>query len=254
MTYADHQMKNKKQSLDVDLGREKKLGLFLNEKILCTITLYNYIDLCLMETRNIDLHLKSLRNTETSRIRKNKAIFGELIEKCPDTVRKRERFGDWKIDIVNGLRVVKDHAFLILTERKTCYEVIIKIDEKSATPVNRALSSLREAAGKDFERLFKVISSDNGVEFLGLSELLRGITNHPYSSWKRGINENHNGMIRLFIPKGTWLEEVTLSLIRRVQDWKNNLSRKILGYATERECILEEMRKLGLFAQESATT
>jgi IS30 family transposase len=250
MTYADQQMKQEKHSPDVVIGRAKKLNLFPHEEIPCTTTLYNYIDLCLMETRNIDLHLKTRRNTKTTRTRKNKTMLGELIEKRPDIVDKRERFGDWEIDTVNGLRLGKDEALLTLTERKTRYEVIIKIDGKASDPVNRALTTLKEAAGKDFELLFKTITSDNGVEFSGLTDLLKDITavyfTHPYSSWERGTNENHNGIIRRFIPKGTRMADVSLRTIRRVQDWMNNLPRKILNYATPRECLIEELSQLAL--------
>ncbi|MCB5955546.1 IS30 family transposase [Enterococcus sp. CWB-B31] len=250
MAYADHQMEKEKQSPDIVVGRAKKLGLFSHEDIPCTTTLYNYIDLCLMKTRNIDLHLKLRRNRKTPRNRKNKTILGELIEKRPDIVTTRERFGDWEIDTVNGLRVKDDQALLTLTERKTRYEVIIKIDGKASNPVNQAVQTLKEAAGKHFDLLFKTITSDNGTEFSGLSNLLKDITDvyftHPYSSWERGTNENHNGMIRRFIPKGTRMSDVSLATVRRVQDWMNNLPRRILGYATPRECLLEEMAQLSL--------
>lgn len=205
-----------------------------------------------METRNIDLHLKTRRNTKSSRNRKNRTILGELIEKRSDIVDKRERFGDWEIDTVNGVQGKGNQALLTLTERKTRYEVIIKIDGKASDPVNQALATIRAAAGKNFELLFKTITSDNGTEFSGLSEVLEGVTEvyftHPYSSWERGTNENHNGIIRRFIPKGSRISDVSLSTIRRVQDWMNNLPRRILGYATPRECLLEEMKKLALGA------
>lgn len=252
MAYADHQMKKEKRSPDALVGRAKKLRLFNHENIPCTTTLYNYIDLCLMETRNIDLHLKTRRNTKSSRNRKNRTILGELIEKRSDIVDKRERFGDWEIDTVNGVQGKGNQALLTLTERKTRYEVIIKIDGKASDPVNQALATIRAAAGKNFELLFKTITSDNGTEFSGLSEVLEGVTEvyftHPYSSWERGTNENHNGIIRRFIPKGSRISDVSLSTIRRVQDWMNNLPRRILGYATPRECLLEEMKKLALGA------
>ena len=234
MAYADHQMKTEKQAPDVVVGRAKKLGLFPNETIPCTTTLYTYIDLGWLETKNIDLHLKVRRNTKRSQSRKNKK-------------------SDWEIDTVNGLRVGKDQALLTLTERKTRYEIIIKIDGKAANPVDRALTALKEAAGNDFEVLFKTITSDNGAEFAGLTTLLKDITEvyftHPYSSWERGTNENHNGMIRRFIPKGTRMEDVALTTIRRVQDWMNNLPRRILGYATPRECLLNELSELSLAAR-----
>jgi len=68
--------------------------------------------------------------------------------------------------------------------------MIIQIDGKTSDPVKRALTTLQEAAGKNFSQLFKTITSDNGVEFSGLTELLQGIIDvyftHLYSSWERG--------------------------------------------------------------------
>lgn len=80
MAYIDQQMKQEKRSPDVVVHHAKKNNLFPHESIPCTTTLYNYIDDCLMETRNIDLCLKTRRSTEASRNRKNKTILGELIE------------------------------------------------------------------------------------------------------------------------------------------------------------------------------
>lgn len=248
MAYADHMMKVKKYSPDAVVGHAKREKLFPHEELPSTSSLYRYIDLGVMDTRNIDLHLKVKRSPKKARITKNKRILGELIEKRPDVVDSREEFGHWEIDTVVGLRTGKDHALLTLTERKTRYEIIIKIDGKAADPVNRALKTLQEAAGKDFALLFKTITSDNGTEFSSISELLSEVTavyfTHPYSSWERGTNENHNGIIRRFIPKGTRLAEVSLSHIRRVQDWMNNYPRRILGYATPLECLVTELQTL----------
>ena len=123
---------------------------------------------------------------------------------------------------MNRLRIAKDQALLTLTERKSRYEVIVKIDENVADPVDRVLTALKEAAGNDFEVLFKTITSDNGAEFAGLYTLLKDITEvyftHPYSSWERGSDENSNGTMHRFIPKGIRMEDVALTTIRRVQD------------------------------------
>jgi len=58
----------------------------------------------------------------------------------------------------------------------------------------------------NFPKLFKSIIADNGSEFASLAEALHGISSvyfaHPYSSWERGTNEKHNGILRRFIPKG----------------------------------------------------
>ncbi|MGX7198135.1 IS30 family transposase [Enterococcus olivae] len=256
MAYADQQMKENNYSPDVIVGRAKKLKLFPEEDIPCTTTLYNYIDQGFMETKNIDLHLKVRRRTNHAQNRKNKKLLGDLIEKRPDIVDSREEFGHWEIDTVAGLKSGTDQALLTLTERKTRYEVIIKIDGKASNPVNQALATLKAAAGEHFGLLFRTMTSDNGSEFSGLTELLKEVTDvyftHPYSSWERGTNENHNGIIRRFIPKGTRMMDVSLSTVRHVQDWMNTLPRRILGYATPRECLIEEIRQLQLGARETA--
>jgi len=247
--YADKVMLEHKWAPDVAVGNAKKNKLFPEKLIPSTTSLYNWIDKGFTQTINLDLHLKTRRNNKTKKVRENKKILGELIEKRPDIVEAREEFGHWEIDTVIGQKS-GDQALLTLTERKTRYEVIIKIDGKSSEPVNQALSTLQAAAGKNFPKLFKTITSDNGSEFAGISELLKDVVDvyftHPYSSWERGTNENHNGMIRRFIPKGTKISEVPQSIIRRVQDWMNHLPRKILGYATPYEALLLEIETLCL--------
>ena len=52
---------------------------------------------------------------------------------------------------------------------------------------------------------------------------------HPYSSWERGTNERHNGIIRRFIPKSKSLKDISLATVKRIEDWMNSFPRKILG-------------------------
>lgn len=247
MAYADYKMKEEKWSPDTIVGYVKKHQLFPDEDIPCASTLYRYIDCCLMNTRNIDLSLKTRRKPTIKRKRENKTKLGNSIEQRPDCVAKRERFGDWEIDTVIGVKSGKDQALLTLTERKTRYELIVKIENKSADPVNQLISDLKGIVGEDFKRIFQTITADNGSEFSGISALLEQVTDvyftHPYSSWERGTNENHNGIIRRFIPKGSKLSDVSTTTIERVQNWMNNLPRKILDYATPQECFLEEISK-----------
>ncbi|WP_369791734.1 transposase, partial [Selenomonas sp. FOBRC9] len=58
---------------------------------------------------------------------------------------------------------------------------------------------------------------------------------HPYTPSERGTNERQNGMVRRFIPKGTDIACLTPDTIQQVEDWMNNLPRKILGYDTPKE-------------------
>lgn len=75
----------------------------------------------------------------------------------------------------------------------------------------------------------------------------RGISvffSHPYSSWERGTNERHNGILRRFVPKGKSIKDFSTATIQRIQDWLNQLPRKILGYKTPEECFLREIAAL----------
>jgi IS30 family transposase len=83
----------------------------------------------------------------------------------------------------------------------------------------------------------ETLTYDNGKEFalhLDIDESLQsnGYFTHPYHSWERGLNENTNGLIRQFFPKGEELADVTDEEIQRVMDKLNNRPRKCLGFKT----------------------
>lgn len=88
---------------------------------------------------------------------------------------------------------------LTLAERKTRFEVIMKLDGKDAQAVDQAIMRLRMRAGREFGNLFKTITSDNGSEFSGLHEALQNVVDvyfsHPYTSWERGTSENNGGFL-----------------------------------------------------------
>ena len=119
-------------------------------------------------------------------------------------------------------------------------EIIIKIKDKKATTVVRALNRLEKKYGsRAFRETFKTITCDNGVEFLDAEGIEKSISTkqprttlyycHPYSSYERGTNENINRMIRRFFPKGTNFDDVTPAQVAAVESWINNYPRKIFG-------------------------
>jgi IS30 family transposase len=67
---------------------------------------------------------------------------------------------------------------------------------------------------------------------------------HPYSSFERGTNERHNGLIRRFIPKGKAIVTVSDETISYAENWCNHIPRKILGYKSPEECFQEEISRL----------
>jgi IS30 family transposase len=90
------------------------------------------------------------------------------------------------------------------------------------------------------------ITVDNGKELAYHAKLKEalGVDNyfaHPYCSWERGLNENNNGLIRQYLPKGMALDKVTAKEIRVIQDKLNNRPRKLLGYKISNE-VYDTMR------------
>jgi len=247
--YAKHKILVEKWSPDIVVGRAIELGTFEADERVCTKTLYRYIDEGLMSLNNMDLWLKLKRNTKPKRDRERKRILGQSIDERPQEINDRLTFGHWEIDTVVGKKTKGEPVVLTLTERLTRYQIILKINGKNETAVKEAMERLSKG-NPNFPKLFKSITSDNGSEFAGLSEALHGLSElyfaHPYSSWERGSNEKHNGIIRRFIPKGKSLKDYSNNQIKQISHWMNHLPRKILQYQTPTEAILIHFNQLQL--------
>jgi len=160
------------------------------------------------------------------------------IEDRPGIVNKKERVGDWEADLVSG---VKHKGFLVtLVERKTKTTLIGKVMRKTSEEVTREIINM--AAG--MYGLIKTITYDNGREFSGHQKIndTLGCESYfakPYHSWERGLNENTNGLIRQYFPKGTDLRETKREEIEFVQNKLNSRPRKTLDFRTPNEVLLE---------------
>ena len=142
---------------------------------------------------------------------------------------------------------------LCLSERITRKEIIIKIPNKTAESVVKALKRIERQYGKLFRRVFKSITVDNGVEFSDCKGLERSIYAgqrtkiyycHPYSSYERGTNERLNREIRRKIPKGTDLTQYSDLQIKDVEYWINHYPRQVLNFATSDELFNEHLATL----------
>ena len=121
----------------------------------------------------------------------------------------------------------KGQCLLTLTDRKSRYEIIRLIEDKTVKSVNRALKEVLK------EYKIKSITADNGLEFARLYEVFdyeKIYYAHPYSSYERGSNENHNRLIRRFLPKGT--KSTTKERVAFIEDWINNYPKKLFNYKT----------------------
>lgn len=114
-----------------------------------------------------------------------------------------------------------------MTDRKSRYEIIRLIKDKSSQSVNEALSALI----KDYE--VKSITADNGTEFARLSDVISKDNiyyAHPYCSQERGNNKNHNHLIHRHLPKGT--QNTTSAEVAGIELWINNYPKRMFNYLT----------------------
>lgn len=155
----------------------------------------------------------------------------QSIEQRPAIVDERSRIGDWEADTIIG----KNHkqAIVSLVERKSGFLLIRKVERKTAQAVSDAMTGLL----KPHRRRVLTLTSDNGREFAGhevISKQLKAdfYFAHPYASWERGTNENTNGLIRQYFPKGRDFTTITQQEISAVMERLNNRPRKRLGFQT----------------------
>lgn len=219
-------------------------------------TLYRYIDNGIfLKLTNKELPIKGKRKSHNKKVKVQKrASAGESIENRPEEVENREIFGHWEMDTVKGKRGVTKSCMLVLTERKTRVEIVIKMKDQGAASVVEALDRLERKWGDMFGKVFRSITVDNGVEFSDYEGMERSVFGegkrtfvfycHPYSSWERGTNENNNRLIRRHIPKGVDFDDRTDEEIAYIEEWINNYPRGIFEYKTSAELFNEELQKL----------
>jgi len=234
--YTEIKIKKDKWSPDAAIGRAKIEHP--EWESISTKTFYNYIDLGLVNVKPIDLHLKVRLRLKKKRVVKRKKILGKSITERPKEVENRLEFGHWEMDTVVGKRE-KSSVLLTLTERCTGMEILRMIAGKTPDDVLLALRDIK-AKCAHFNQMFKTVTCDNGTEF----SASQGMENalgvpvyyaHPYSSFERGTNENHNGIIRRFIPKGKSMDDIPESMVERIESFMNSLPRKRFGYQTPLE-------------------
>ena len=245
---VEHFKSEDKWSLDASYGKALESGKFRREEMVCTKTLYNYVDLGLLPIKNIDLPEKLRRNTKAKKARENKKILGRSIEERPEIVEFRTEFGHWEIDTVIGKIGENEPCVLTLVERMTRMCIWVKARNHTAEAINEALQKVMSYFAEQRDQVFKTITGDNGSELAGLSLLedgkLKVYFTHPYSSCEKGSNECHNRMLRRFIPKGKSISDYTADEICFFADCINGLPRKILDYATPEELFDRQLDRI----------
>lgn len=175
--------------------------------------------------------------------RNNKRIRNQRwIDERPAAVEERVEFGHFECDTVRG-KMSSGKGIATFTERKSRLLITALLPDRSADAfIKAAVQAFRRYKGLKIRSL----TVDNGMEFAKHRELEKCLKTtvyfaHPYHSWERGTNENTNGLLRQFVPKGTDLTPLTPAQLRRYENYINIRPRKCLGYRSNQEVFNEEL-------------
>ena len=247
--FIEDKIKIDKWAPDAIVGYMKVHNMFERDGFceITTPTIYNairygIIDVKLSDTRRMKYDPKYDYKREYQ-VSESKLDYS--IEKRPEEVDKRLVFGHFELDTVVGKRGGIHECLMTLTERKTRFEMVFKLQAKTAKEVVNKFNEIKIFMKKNFNKVFKSITTDNGSEFSDFLEIIKDTKAkiyfcHPYCSGEKGTNEKSNSMIRYFIPKGKLIENYSYADINDIVKWMNNYPRKILNYKTPLEALLEE--------------
>lgn len=164
-----------------------------------------------------------------------------LIHERPAEVEEKVVIGHWEGDTVEGQ---KGSGYLVtLVERVSSYTIAAHIPTKEAESLNDAAITSFKALPPEIQ---KTLTVDNGKEFSRHQELERATNMQvyfadPYSSWQRGLNENTNGLLRHYFPKGTDFRKLTQSHIQHALKQLNHRPRKKLNFLTPHEFLMQHI-------------
>ena len=187
-------------------------------------------------------HWKSFlrrRGKRPSRRKKPDGI-GAPIDQRPEVIEQRLRLGDFEGDTVLGPPGTGGLATLV--DRKSRYTIIVKIRSKVADHVHQ---KIRERLKQLEQEQRRSLTLDNGTEFARCQRLEKHLNMELYFAdpgcpYQRGTNENTNGLIRQYYPKGTDFREVSHQEVRRVENLINHRPRTCLGFKTPHEVFHQE--------------
>lgn len=194
---------------------------------------------------------KDKKEEKTEKLAKHKE---KSIHNRPKEIDENKEFGHWELDCVEGTKESKK-TYMTLLERVTKKYIVIEMKEHTNECVKKAIDRLEEKYGENFKKIFKSMTTDNGHEFLNYDKIEISKFNKnerrreiyytdPYSSWQKGMNENCNGILRRFIPKGTDLSKISREKLEKILNKINGKPRKILGFISSDKRFKEEIEKI----------
>ncbi|MCI9314923.1 MAG: IS30 family transposase [Lachnospiraceae bacterium] len=212
---------------------------------LCKGTIYNYIDAGIfLNITNDNLyskkHKRKKKGSRSSRP-SYKNLRAKGIEERPEEAEDRSNAGHWEMDTVYSGKGTSTACILALTERSRRLEHLSYMPDRTLGSTVQALDRIEQAIGLEaFQKRFRTITVDNGSEFADSGLLERSCTCpgisrtqvyycHPNASYERGSNENHNKLIRHWIPKGADISAYGEEKVKQIEQWINDLPRELFG-------------------------
>ena len=198
-----------------------------------TSTIYRYISRGAFPDISRKTHLRRRgRPRCRSRSACNAVKPDRLITQWPQCIKQRLRKGDWEGDTVCG--GIGKGCIITMVDRRTHYLNAALLDKRDAGLTKDTIAGML----KDYP--VKSISLDNGSEFAGFRALEQEICApvycaEPHKPWQRGLNENTNGLLRFFFPKGCDFRRVTSEQLKAVVESINNRPRKCFGFLSPME-------------------
>lgn len=208
-------------------------------------TLYRWVALDSCHGGQLYRHLRRLHKHRRRQKRYGagrRFIPGRVgIEQRPAIVIDRSRFGDWEADLVVGS--ANSGAIATHVERRSRYLMASLLENRKAETFNAAATEVYQQLP---ETLRQTLTVDNGKEFSRFKDLesrtkLKVFFADPYAAWQRGTNENTNGLLRFYFPKGTDFSKITEDDLNRAVRRLNHRPRKCLDYRTPYEVMREAM-------------
>lgn len=209
-------------------------------------TIYRWVYLDASQDGDLRNHLRRRhrkRRRQTRYGSGRRFIPGRVsIDDRPAIVGTRDRFGDWEGDTVEGAKGTGGIATHV--ERKSRYLVAAKLSDKKAATMN---AQSIKAFWKIPKAMRLTLTLDNGKEFSQFKELesKTGLTVYfadPYAAWQRGTNENTNGLLRHYFPKGIDFQKVSEEELDLIIKKVNDRPRKCLNYQTPHEVFHQASR------------
>ena len=182
---------------------------------------------------------KLRRKSYGSGARASKIPNRVCITERPRIVEDKQRIGDWECDTVIGQD--KKSVLVTVVDRFSLTTCCARVYSRTALVVSQAIIRML----KPHIDKVHTLTFDNGSEFVKHEKIAKALQAktyfaHPYSSWERGINENTNGLIRQFLPKGTDFKSVSWQNIKQIVDNLNNRPRKTRQYRTPNQMFNNE--------------